>query len=52
MDGIGSIYLENQAFSTVNLPHNYSDFVQFRTCTDVQMRKYTSMFGIPGKIHR
>ena len=31
---------------------NHSDFVQFLTSTDVRIRKYSSMFGFPGKIHR
>ena len=54
MDGKGYIYLENQAFSTMNLSTQYihSDFVQFVTFTDVRIRKYSSMFGFPGKIHR
>ena len=31
--------------------YNHSDFVQFLTSTDVPIRKYSSMFGFPGKIH-
>ena len=52
MDGKGYIFLENQAFSTVNLPHStITDFVQFLTSTDGRIRKYSSMLGFPGKIH-
>ena len=47
-DGKGFIYLENQAFSTVNLDDD-SDFVQFLTSTDVQIRKYSLMCGFPWK---
>ena len=50
MDEKGYIYLENQALSTVNLSQSYhSDFVQFLTSTDVQFRKYSSMFGFHWK---
>ena len=53
MDGKGYIYLENQAFSTVNLPHstitqtscNFSPLLMF------EFRSTLSMFGFPGKIH-
>ena len=31
---------------------NYSDFVQFLTSTEVRIRKYSLMFGFPGKLHR
>ena len=49
MDGKGYIYWENQAFSTVNLPHstitqtscNFSPLLMFK------FGSYWSMFGSP-----
>ena len=49
MDGKGYIYWENQAFSTVNLPHstitqtscNFSPLLMFK------FGSYWSMFGFP-----
>ena len=52
MDGKGYIDWENQAFSTVNLPHStnyHSDFMQFLTSTDVQIRKLLVDVWLPLK---
>ena len=51
MDGIGYVYLENQAFSTVTF-HTVQSPRQFLPPTEVRIRKYSLIFGFHGKIHR
>ena len=53
MDGKGYIYSENQAFSTVNLPHSTITQTS-RNFSPLLMYKLGSIcrcFGFPGKIH-
>ena len=54
MDGKGYTYQLGKSSVLDREPstqYNHSDFMQFLTSTDVQIRKYWSMFGFPWKIH-